>query len=111
MPLPKSACLLLLASILLGGATSCFWRSGKDAAANVVPAGATAVGIPKRMYGEPVICAVSGDVFSISKDSRSAMYHGRHYYFRDAQALKAFLESPEGYMPDTAAASATAERH
>ena len=79
--------------------SSCFWRSDKSDEV-AVPAGATAVGIPKRMYGEPVICQVSGEVFSISRESRSAIYHGRQFYFRDADALKSFLNTPEEFLPD-----------
>ena len=91
---PILLCVLVAACFLLPGRG----KSGVDGAE--VPAGALAVAIPTRMYAEPQICAVTGQAFSISRESRSAIYRGRTYYFRDETALKTFLADPEGYVPD-----------
>jgi len=90
------SCLLTL--LLL--TASCSWFKKEPEESAPIPSGATAVAIPKTMYSQPVLDAVSGQVFSISRESRSAIFRGRHYYFQTPQGLKAFLDAPEDFIPD-----------
>ncbi len=95
----RSIVFLLIILATVGSTGSCFLLPKKKIAAEtIVPAGAVAVAIPKRRYGDPEICAVTGESFSIGKSSRSAIFHGRTYFFKDEAALKAFLADPDGYV-------------
>ena len=100
--LPRFILILAIALAAFSATGACFLFPGhkKKCDEVAIPAGATAVAIPKKLYGEPEICAVSGQTFSINRDSRSAIFHGRTYFLRDQEALKRFLDAPEGYVPD-----------
>jgi len=83
-------------------AISCSLWPGKaeQAASRPVPAEAIRIAINQREFGRVAYCAVTGQHFVIGSESRSAIYHGRTLYFRDEDALKAFLENPGEYQPD-----------
>jgi YHS domain-containing protein len=84
-------------------AASCFLapKGRKTPASQPSSPEAMRIAINRREFGSQAYCAVTGKRFEINAESRAAVYHGRTHYFRDEEALRAFLATPGQYEPDS----------